>query len=216
MARGAMEYALSATDLDRVFAEEADRQYTRSLLFSALTDLMSPVVCRIRRSVRLGEDARRDGPRAGPVPAREAGLVHDRRRPGHGVGGGPAAAPARPAAHPTRPPRPVSEWGSVFQGRADDSGAARPAHPLAGNPGRRGTPAQPRRVTVRKSRKEQAVVSKRKVPGSRLQQPKAPVRPLRASFPPRAAGARRDGPQPRCQMRISPLPGTAESPAKRR
>ena len=36
MARGAMEYALSAADLDRVFADAADRQYTRSLLYSAL------------------------------------------------------------------------------------------------------------------------------------------------------------------------------------
>lgn len=57
MARGAMEYALSATDLDRVFAEAADRQYTRSLLFSALTDLMSSVVCRIRPSVHAAYQA---------------------------------------------------------------------------------------------------------------------------------------------------------------
>jgi hypothetical protein len=57
MARGAMEYALSASDLDRVFAAAADRQYTRSLLFSALTDLMSSVVCRIRPSVHAAFQA---------------------------------------------------------------------------------------------------------------------------------------------------------------
>lgn len=57
MARGAMEYALAADDLDRVFADAADRQYTRSLLFSALTDLMSTAVCRIRPSVHAAYQA---------------------------------------------------------------------------------------------------------------------------------------------------------------
>jgi IS4 transposase len=57
MARGAMEYALAAADLDRVFADAADRQYTRSLLFSSLADLMSTVVCRIRPSVHAAYQA---------------------------------------------------------------------------------------------------------------------------------------------------------------
>ena len=57
MARGTLEYALAAPDLDRVFANTADRQYTRSLLFSALTDLMSTVVCRIRPSVHAAYQA---------------------------------------------------------------------------------------------------------------------------------------------------------------
>jgi IS4 transposase len=57
MARGAMEYALAAADLDRVFAKAADRQYTRSLLFSALADLMGTVVCRIRPSVHAAYQA---------------------------------------------------------------------------------------------------------------------------------------------------------------
>ncbi len=63
MARGAMEYALAAADLDRVFADAADRQYTRSLLFSSLADLMSTVVCRIRPSVHAAYQA--DPSRAG-------------------------------------------------------------------------------------------------------------------------------------------------------
>jgi IS4 transposase len=57
MARGTLEYALAAPDLDRVFANTADRQYTRSLLFSALTEMMSTVVCRIRPSVHAAYQA---------------------------------------------------------------------------------------------------------------------------------------------------------------
>jgi Transposase DDE domain len=57
MARGAMEYALAADDLDRLFADAADRQYTRSLLFSSLADLMGTVVCRIRPSVHAAYQA---------------------------------------------------------------------------------------------------------------------------------------------------------------
>ena len=57
MARGTLEHALAADDLDRLFADAADRQYTRTLLFSTLVDLMSTVVCRIRPSVHAAYQA---------------------------------------------------------------------------------------------------------------------------------------------------------------
>lgn len=44
MARAAIEFALSASALDQLFAEHADEQYTRHLLFSSVFDLMSLVV----------------------------------------------------------------------------------------------------------------------------------------------------------------------------
>jgi hypothetical protein len=44
MARAAIEYALSASALDELFAEHAAEQYTRQLLFSSVFDLMSLVV----------------------------------------------------------------------------------------------------------------------------------------------------------------------------
>src|SRR5262249_4776764 len=44
MARGAIEYALSESALNRVFDENAEQQYTRTLLFSTVFDLMSVVV----------------------------------------------------------------------------------------------------------------------------------------------------------------------------
>jgi len=44
MARAAIEFALSASALDRLFEQHADEQYTRHLLFSTVFDLMSLVV----------------------------------------------------------------------------------------------------------------------------------------------------------------------------
>jgi len=44
MARAAIEYALSASALDQLFEDHADEQYTRTLLFSSVFDLMSLVV----------------------------------------------------------------------------------------------------------------------------------------------------------------------------
>jgi len=57
MMRAAMENALSAEALDGLFAQTAERQYTRELLFSSLVDLMSMVVCRIRASVHAAYQA---------------------------------------------------------------------------------------------------------------------------------------------------------------
>lgn len=51
IARAGMEHALSAQEMDEVFGAAAKGQYTRELLFSAIVQLMSLVVCRIRASV---------------------------------------------------------------------------------------------------------------------------------------------------------------------
>ena len=51
MARAAMEHALAPEALDALFAEHADSQYTRDLLFSSVVDLMGVVVCRIAPSI---------------------------------------------------------------------------------------------------------------------------------------------------------------------
>ena len=51
MARAAFEHALPAEAVDALFAEHADRQYTRELLFSQLVDLMGLVVCRVQPSL---------------------------------------------------------------------------------------------------------------------------------------------------------------------
>jgi hypothetical protein len=51
MARAAMEHALREEDLDRLFDDAADRQYTRKLLFSSLVGLMVLAVSRARTSV---------------------------------------------------------------------------------------------------------------------------------------------------------------------
>lgn len=50
-ARAAFEYALPDTALDELFGSHVDRQYTRSLLFSSVVDLMGVVVCKIQPSI---------------------------------------------------------------------------------------------------------------------------------------------------------------------
>src|SRR3954470_5594315 len=51
MVRATLENALTPRALDQLFEETAQRQYTRTLLFSSVVDLMSAVVCRIRPSI---------------------------------------------------------------------------------------------------------------------------------------------------------------------
>ena len=51
MLRGTLEFALPAQEIDALFRQQAQSQYTRELLFSSVVDLMSLVVCRIRPSV---------------------------------------------------------------------------------------------------------------------------------------------------------------------
>jgi hypothetical protein len=60
MARGLMERALAAPKLDRLFDDNAERQYTKKLLFSTTVDVMASVVCRVRRSVNAAYKAKQE------------------------------------------------------------------------------------------------------------------------------------------------------------
>ncbi|MEM9592564.1 MAG: hypothetical protein AAF967_14810, partial [Pseudomonadota bacterium] len=51
MVRTVLEHALEAKAVDAVFEKCREDQYTRTLLFSSVVQLMSLVVCRVRRSV---------------------------------------------------------------------------------------------------------------------------------------------------------------------
>lgn len=57
MVAGLIARLFHAEKLDRLFEEHADRQYTNKLLFSTLFDLMSLVVCGVRRSIHAAYQA---------------------------------------------------------------------------------------------------------------------------------------------------------------
>ena len=52
MVRGTLERVLGADQLDSWFAQNAQKQYTRTVLFSTVYDILSEVVFRIKLSVR--------------------------------------------------------------------------------------------------------------------------------------------------------------------
>lgn len=52
MARATVEYALQPKLLDDLFEQHAEDQYTRTLLFSTVVDLLSMVTCNVHSSVR--------------------------------------------------------------------------------------------------------------------------------------------------------------------
>jgi len=54
MIRGSLEYALGEEFINQLFEQTAARQYTRSLLFSDVVDVMSGVVCQVYPSVGAG------------------------------------------------------------------------------------------------------------------------------------------------------------------
>jgi IS4 transposase len=58
MARAALEHALSPQAIDGLFEQVAERQYTRTLLFSAVVDLMGSVVARIQPAVNAAYRAK--------------------------------------------------------------------------------------------------------------------------------------------------------------
>lgn len=60
MVRTILEHALQPQAVDQVFEECRDDQYTRTLLFSTLVQLMTLVVCRVRRSVSAAFQLQRD------------------------------------------------------------------------------------------------------------------------------------------------------------
>src|SRR5436305_7578313 len=52
MFRPLLEHALAPAEIDRLFQENATRQYTREVLFSSIVELMGAVVCGAQPSVR--------------------------------------------------------------------------------------------------------------------------------------------------------------------
>ena len=73
MVRGTLERVLGAEQLDTWFARTAQKQYTRTVLFSTVYDVLSQVVFRIKPSVRA---AYRD--QAGKVGASLISLYNKR------------------------------------------------------------------------------------------------------------------------------------------
>ena len=60
MIRGGLEYALPETFVNQMFERTACRQYTRSLLFSQIVDLMGSVVCQVFPSVNAAYQKQQD------------------------------------------------------------------------------------------------------------------------------------------------------------
>lgn len=59
MIRGALEYALPEAFVNQVFEEAATKQYTRTLLFSQVVDVMASVVCQVFPSVNAAYQKQR-------------------------------------------------------------------------------------------------------------------------------------------------------------
>src|SRR3954464_9871285 len=57
MARAALEHALDPSAIDALFEQVAQRQYTRTLLFSTVVDLMGTVVCNVRPALHAAFQA---------------------------------------------------------------------------------------------------------------------------------------------------------------
>jgi len=60
MARAALEHPLSPRAIDALFEQTAQRQYTRTLLFSSVVDLMGTVVAKIQPAVNAAYRAKAD------------------------------------------------------------------------------------------------------------------------------------------------------------
>jgi IS4 transposase len=58
MVRAALEHALAPQAVDALFERVAERQYTRTLLFSSVVDLMATVVCKIRPAINAAYRAK--------------------------------------------------------------------------------------------------------------------------------------------------------------
>src|SRR4029079_11904655 len=58
MARAALEHALSPQAIDALFEQTAQRQYTRTLLFSSVVDLMGAVVAKVQPAVNTAYRAK--------------------------------------------------------------------------------------------------------------------------------------------------------------
>lgn len=60
MVRAILENLFAPQALDELFAQQAERQYERELLFSSVVDLMSLVVCRVHSSVNAAHRRQRE------------------------------------------------------------------------------------------------------------------------------------------------------------
>ena len=60
MVSGTLERVLGAEQLDAWFARTVQKQYTRTVLFSTVSDILSPVVFRVKPSVRAASRAHED------------------------------------------------------------------------------------------------------------------------------------------------------------
>src|SRR5208283_575229 len=60
IARGLMERVLNPEQIDKWFNQSAEQQYTRTLLFSTLFDMMSDVVCGSSKSVHAAYQASKE------------------------------------------------------------------------------------------------------------------------------------------------------------
>jgi hypothetical protein len=60
MVRATLENAFSAPALDRLFVGTAEQQYTRTLLFSTVVELMTTVVLRQEKSLHAAFQQRRE------------------------------------------------------------------------------------------------------------------------------------------------------------
>jgi hypothetical protein len=58
MVRAALEHALSPQTIDALFEQTAERQYTRTLLFSSVVDLMGSVVARVQPAINAAYRAK--------------------------------------------------------------------------------------------------------------------------------------------------------------
>ena len=58
MARAALEHALSPLAIDSLFEQTAHRQYTRTLMFSSVVDVMGAVVTQIHPAVHAAYRAK--------------------------------------------------------------------------------------------------------------------------------------------------------------
>src|SRR5215213_5678666 len=75
MVRCTLENLLRPQNLDAMFDDTAEQQYTRKILFSSLVDLMGLVVCKIRPSMRAAYLAHEDRI-AGTLKSAYAELSH--------------------------------------------------------------------------------------------------------------------------------------------
>lgn len=60
MTRAVLEHALNPKAIDELFGKHAVKQYEHQLLFSAVVDVMSLVVCRVQPSVKTAYEAMKD------------------------------------------------------------------------------------------------------------------------------------------------------------